>query len=121
MHALFAIVTHAVMKTVVPPVPTPTPTLTSSNHSMQNIVLDVDNTLVHTIEFASLDELLTTMNTEAGMSQNSRVALFADSNMVTVIRPHCMQFLDYCLDRFKNVMVWSTGTLLQPPKTQILK
>lgn len=80
----------------------------------QNIVIDLDATLVHTFDDEHWD-LLEQIRDSSNTQLNTRVYVL---DYVTnsrrnkswgVIRPHTMEFLQYCIERFNKVVIWSAG------------
>ena len=76
------------------------------------VVLDLDETFVHTISETKKDwELAKSLATE---ETNKRLYTIEDENkfMWGVIRPYHTEFLDACYSNFDIVGVWSAGTKL---------
>ena len=83
-------------------------------HSEQTIVLDLDATLIAT----SKEEhwfLLEALNYEHDAHLKSRVYVLdfveysSRVKMWGIIRPYAFEFIGYCIERFKHVVVWSAG------------
>lgn len=104
------------------PLPTPIPTTTASlkplsltNHT---IVLDVDETLVHSDEDMKMyQELNPISNPELKDLDSSRFYLISlvdpesglKSELWGITRPHLSLFLIFCFNYFKHVCIWSAG------------
>jgi TFIIF-interacting CTD phosphatase-like protein len=61
------------------------------------LVLDLDETLVHT-------------NERAGMHPDAKPDFPISDGYVVCLRPGVTEFLDYCLASYRAVMIWTAGT-----------
>lgn len=92
--------------------------------NIKNIVLDIDETLVHTIEDHKYRELKKTgiINDNPRLAKyGDRITIFSvedivckkgegvDSDMWSILRPHLDEFLKFCFEYFDNVIIWSAG------------
>lgn len=64
-----------------------------------NIILDIDNTLLHTIE----------TNKHKKMNINGNYQIIRDKDFVIYLRPGLEEFLNYLFTNY-NVAIWSAGT-----------
>jgi len=84
---------------------------------MQNIVLDLDNTLIFTPDQYNWYSYLEKCKKTDGLEK--KIFSYEFSNVrnksgniikyTTIVRPHCNDFLEYCFNRFDNVCIWSAG------------
>lgn len=93
------------------------------NPNIKNIILDVDETLVHTIEDRGFKLLNKSgiMSDPKLMKYRDRILIFRledvvglkgeglDTDMWSITRPHLEQFLNFCFTYFENVIIWSAG------------
>jgi hypothetical protein len=86
-------------------------TRTPNSKNGKHLVLDLDETLVHT--FGSESELVPFID-NLTKEEKTRIhpLIFNDGidNMWTYIRPHVELFLDIVFEEFESVAVWSAGT-----------
>lgn len=87
----------------------------------QNIVLDIDETLLHTyIDAAGWYEVQPLANPDLYpirdriyhkrlMDVGEKTGSGDLWEFWGILRPHVHAFLDYCLDRFEHVIIWSAG------------
>lgn len=75
----------------------------------RNIVLDLDECLIHTF----VEDLDWTLyrRLKANTKTKNRVAkiTFNNTEFWTVKRPHLDEFIEFCFDNFETVSVWSAG------------
>ena len=89
----------------------------------KNIILDVDETLVHTIEDTNFRLLKNSniMSDPKLIRYRDRLMIFRledivgkkgeglDTDMWSITRPHLEEFIAFCLSYFENVIIWSAG------------
>lgn len=82
-----------------------------NNKNNKCIVLDVDETLVHT--FHNIDDYynLDIFNNPDFFNYRDSFYNFQINNIpfAGVVRPYCKQFLSYCFNNFDVVAIWSAG------------
>jgi TFIIF-interacting CTD phosphatase-like protein len=83
-------------------------------YATKSIVLDLDETLVHTLEdkFNSDFDAFLHETGEGVLEIKTRLydINIAGSRCVGIIRNGVKEFLTYCFQNFKNVVVWTAGT-----------
>jgi len=74
------------------------------------IVLDLDSTLLFTLEKNDMDRLdLTDLNMEMVCSLNDTQYILFKDYPITLIRNDAYTFINFCLNYFDRVVVWSAG------------
>lgn len=93
------------------------------NPQIKNIILDLDETLVHTIDDPGFKLLNKTkiMSDPRLIKYRDRILIFKledvvgkkgeglDTDMWSILRPHLYEFLSFCFSYFDNVIIWSAG------------
>lgn len=88
-----------------------------------NIVLDIDQTLVHTSDKTVDLELLSNLDDELRIHLRRKLYSmnfidvidkedeydFISSNYSGMYRPYLKEFLNFCFEYFENVIIWSAG------------
>lgn len=86
------------------------PTITASD-GYRTIVLDIDETLVHTFADDEIDWKLLKQILERPEHSHIKWRMYRiDDKMWGIRRPGLESFIDYCFRHFDNVMVWTAGT-----------
>jgi hypothetical protein len=80
----------------------------SQQPSSQSVVLDLDETLVHT--FSSRDKLTAELKANPDVADRLYTLECREGTFWGIKRPHLDEFMDYVADRFDHVGVWSAGT-----------
>ena len=71
-----------------------------------NIVLDLDETLIHTYENSNiLKELY-----NKGEDKLKKDIIFLSNNLSCIKRPYLDEFISFCFKTFRIVIVWSAGS-----------
>lgn len=78
----------------------------------QNIVLDIDGTLLHTLFYPERDAFLSEMDNVLLGDTFSTVHLNVEWSRITTFRPYLQKFLAYCQFRFNKKIIWSAGGLI---------
>jgi len=74
----------------------------------KTIVLDLDETLVHT--FRDTDVFRFKLSKQTPVFRRRFLKMDKENNFATVLRPHCEEFLQFCFHYFKYVIIWSAGS-----------
>ncbi|PCJ23329.1 MAG: hypothetical protein COA94_08375 [Rickettsiales bacterium] len=85
----------------------------STTKTNLSIVLDLDETLLHTItNVKSLIKMNILGNpNKLGVRERLYIINMNDgNNMWGIYRPHLREFINFCFDYFKHVCVWSAGS-----------
>ena len=73
----------------------------------QNIILDLDETLIHTWD--KCDDIRK-LNTNKYLPIRHRMFKIDSMDYIGSFREHAEKFLDYCFKRFNYVIIWTAGT-----------
>jgi TFIIF-interacting CTD phosphatase-like protein len=72
------------------------------------IVLDLDETLVHTYDGPSAELVHSKSRTEEASNRLYNIKV-GNRQLVGALRPNVREFIDFCLKHFDEVIVWSAG------------
>lgn len=83
----------------------------------QNIILDLDETLIKTVNYDSENKLIKEMYVKYPQLRYRLYDFKIKSSesegcieLCGIVRPYTKEFLNYCFNHFKTVSVWSAGT-----------
>lgn len=83
--------------------------------SKYNIILDIDETLIHTYENPSDTEINTFNKLKDNIEYKNRLyeiiinSDYKDYKYYGIKRPHLDEFINFCFDNFNIVAIWSAG------------
>ena len=82
----------------------------TKNPRKQNIILDLDHTLVHVHQMKEMDTFVAAKQLYFSKNKPGHILQSEEILFVGTKRPYLDMFLDYCLNRFVKVIVWSAGS-----------